>query len=199
VTFHGQHVNISENIDRILRREIESFLNSAVRAIKDGLQAVLAGLEQKIGFLFQQQQAFDKAIEKLRLTNPVLAAYLQATRAHWSERLVITRNELHGTWVLPRTSYNVDEENRVATMVEPEVKGLAVTTFVSQMLDRVCCFVEEVVTFALSKQLPQFIWVTQIPIANRKPALPHRFVLALRGGGSTEWQLTVTTSPFDET
>jgi hypothetical protein len=40
------------------------------------------------------------------------------------------------------------------------------------MLDRVCCFVEEIVTFALSKQLPQFIWVTQIPIGNRKPALP---------------------------
>jgi hypothetical protein len=99
----------------------------------------------------------------------------------------------------PANAYNVDEDSKTVIMAEPDVKGAAVTKFVAQLLDRICCFVEELVAYVLSKQLPQFIWLTEIPLHDRKRQLPYRFVLAIRGAVSIEWRLTTTNSPFDET
>lgn len=67
------------------------------------------------------------------------------------------------------------------------------------MLDRVCNFVEEAVTYALSKHLSDFICVTELPLNQRRRELPERFRLALIGGGSRQWHLAYSLLPFDLT
>ena len=90
---HGQSIRIDENIDKDLRKQVEGFLNVAVRVLKQGMQGLAAELHVDIGFMFKQQGAFDKGIVALHTTDPALAEYLRQARA-WSERLVQCRNDV---------------------------------------------------------------------------------------------------------
>lgn len=55
VRTNGRTVHVSENIDRSLKRDLESFLNTAVRTIKLYLQELANDFEVDIGFLFQKE------------------------------------------------------------------------------------------------------------------------------------------------
>jgi len=68
----GQTIHIDESIDKELRKQVESFLNAAVRALKQGMQNLATAMQVNIGFLFKQQGAFDTGIAALEATDPFL-------------------------------------------------------------------------------------------------------------------------------
>jgi hypothetical protein len=83
-------------------------------------------------------------------------------------------------------------------MIEPEVEGQAVSVFVKHMLDRTCCFIEEVTVYGLRTKMDPTISVSEIPLAARDPAAPERFRPALAQGGEKLWTLAYHTSMFEE-
>ncbi len=82
-----QVIEVDESIDDELRKEVESFVITAARAMKDGMHKFSAQAQVDIGFLFQKQAAFEAALET---TDAPLADYIRQTRT-WSVRLQQTR------------------------------------------------------------------------------------------------------------
>jgi len=191
----GHVIHIDENIDIKLRRQVADFLNSTVRVFKDGMQNLLAVLQLNIGFLYRKQGTFENEIATLSKTRPELAAYLQETRK-WSERLISIRNELHEGWILPKMGYN--EISGSIQTVEPLISGQPVSEFVKYMLDRVCCFVEEVSTYGLQAQMPSGISITEVPVPDRKVDCPERFRVTFVNGGMPIWSIMYHDSKFEE-
>ncbi|PVE08702.1 hypothetical protein [Limnohabitans sp. Rim28] len=193
----GVAIHIDESIDKELRRQVEHFLNSAARVIKQGMQGLTAQLGVDIGFMFKQQTAFERGIAELKATAPLLAEYLDQSRQTWSERLIKSRIDLeHNNWSLPRVSYDTSGANIVA--VEPLVAGQPVTEFVQGMLDRVCCFVEDVTAHCIQKKMPAPITIAEIPLAQRRPEAPERFQVTLAVGGKPRWEISYQSQPFEK-
>jgi len=194
----GQMIHVEETIDKELRQQVESFLNTAVRAIKQGMQRVAAELQVDIGFLFQNQTAFARGLAALEVADPALAEYLRKTRT-WSHRLVEEgRNALeHEGWTLPRVTYCPSVSG--IEVGEPLISGQPICQFVTSMLDRLLCFVEEVTVHCLQRQMPTGITITEIPLAQRLAEAPERFTLTLATGGRRAWQLVYHGSSFEET
>ncbi|MGP1677675.1 MAG: tyrosine-type recombinase/integrase, partial [Burkholderiales bacterium] len=135
----------------------------------------------RIGFMFKQQPAFERGIAELKATDPLLADYLEKSRQTWSERLIKSRIDLeHNNWSLPRVTYDTSGANIVA--VEPFVAGQPVTEFVQAMLDRVCCFVENVTAHCIQQKMAAPITITEVPLAKRRSEAPERFQLTLAVG-----------------
>jgi hypothetical protein len=124
VTINGRAVQIGENINNALKRDLESFLNAAVRTIKHSMQALADHLDLDIGFLFQKGPSFQTGVARVRASDPVFADYLVGTRL-WSEPLLLIRNDLleHGTMPSPKVSYIVD--NPPVRAEEPMFQGSA--------------------------------------------------------------------------
>jgi len=196
VSTSGRTVNINESIDRSLKRDLESFLNTAVRTIKHSLQVLANDLGVDIGFLFQKESAFQAGITKMRVSDPMLADYLLATR-QWSEPLVLTRNNLeHGTIPSPKVSYMLDSFPVKAE--EPRFEGQPITEYTNKVLDRICCFVEEITVFCLRKKLPHGFEITEVPLAERDPSIPMRFHVTVIPGGRQPWIFAAHTRKFIE-
>ena len=198
VKFRGTVPQINEDINRVLRKNTETFLNSAVRALKDGMQRLVENFGVDIGFLYKKQSPFLAGVKKLRDSDPYLADYLVQTRQMWSERLIDTRNKLHSGWVLERVKYSADLKQKQVKMTLPLVDNEPISQFVMEMLDRSCCFVEELTAYTLQKHLPEFISLTEIPPTERKPEFPERFRIALTSGGLPIWRITFHQRPFDK-
>ncbi len=193
----GRTMHINESIDTELKKEVESFLNAAVRALKDGMQRVANETGVDIGFLFQKQEAFEARLTALEATNPILAKYLRQTRT-WSERLIECRNAVeHEGWILPRVTYSNTGSNIRAG--EPAISGQGLTEFVRFIFDRLACFVEEVTVHCLQRMMPVGITITEIPFAQRLAEAPERFTVTMTSGGLTEWQITFHQSSFEQT
>jgi len=193
----GKTIHIDESIDKELRKEVESFLNAAVRTLKQGMQGFTKGLQVNIGFLFSKQAAFDKGVASLEPTDFILADYLREARV-WSERLTQCRNAIeHEGWMLPRISYS--RTSNGIKVGEPSISGQPVSKFVRFMLDRLCCFVEEVTVHCLQRKLPPGITITEIPLAQRSREVPERFKMTVACGGQPAWQMVFHSFPFEET
>lgn len=196
VSSNGRTVRIGEHIDRSLKRDLESFLNTAARTIKNSLQVLAKDMGFEIGFLFQKESSFQAGIAKTRASDTVLADYLLATR-QWSEPLALIRNDLeHGTIPSPKVSYILDSSPVRAE--EPIFDGKPVTEFTNDVLDRVCCFIEEITVFCLRKQLPMSFEITEVLLAERDPNAPERFHVTVTPGGRQPWVLTAHTRKFNE-
>jgi len=192
----GVAIHIDENIDKELRKQVEHFLNGAARVIKQGMQGLTAQLGVEIGFMFKKQPAFERGIAVLKAADPLLADYLDMSRQMWSERLIKSRIDLeHNNWSLPRVTYDTSGANVVA--VEPLVAGQRVTEFVQAMLDRVCCFVEDVTAHCIQKKMAAPITITEIPLAERRSEAPERFQLTLAVGGQPRWNISYHSSSFE--
>src|SRR5262249_10543105 len=87
----GHTIQIDESIDAALRRQVETFLNGAVRALKQGMQNLALHLQLNIGCLFKKQAPFERGLAAIQQTDSLLADYLRETRATWSERLLDRR------------------------------------------------------------------------------------------------------------
>lgn len=191
-----QVIRVTESIDKPLRREVADFLTSAVRVSKDNLQNLARLLGAEIGFLFRQPAAFENGLAQLGLADHRLADYLRETRS-WSEELVLARNASeHDGWVLPRVTYRTLPEAVVPE--EPEIRGVPVTRFAERMLDRTCCFVEDLVAHLLMARFDGKITLTTVPPAKRTPNSPLRFTITLANGGLAPWALVYDDAPFLE-
>jgi hypothetical protein len=197
VTMDGRRVHVSEHVDRALERDLESFLNTVVRIIKHSMQVLAKDFGVEIGFLFQKESLFRAGIAKMQMSDPALADYLVGTRK-WSDPLVLIRNNLeHGTIPSPKVSYIVD--NPPVRAEEPQFAGKPITGFTNDVLDRVCCFVEEMTVFCIKKNLPKSFEITEVPLAGRDPSAPERFQLTVTPGGMEPWVLSAHTRQFKET
>jgi hypothetical protein len=195
----GSTIEVEDPIYRELRKQVEGVIGTAGRVCKDRMQEVLRTLGVEIGFLFRQQDTFEKEVAKLKSKSPELAEYLTQARTKWSERLVLQRNAIeHQGWPLPRVQY-VQEQSGKVRVVEPLIDGQPVTDFIAFMVDRVCCFVEEMSAYALQAKMPNGLSINEIPIAERKEEIKERFQLALVGGGMPIWTLSYHDSKFEET
>jgi hypothetical protein len=193
----GTAIRVEKNVYPELRKRTETFLNSAGRALKN-VQDVMRLLGIDIAFLYQKPTAFQRGFAKLMQTDPDLAAYLEQTRARWSERLTKTRNALeHEGWALPRVMYQ--ESQGVLTMIEPTVDGEPVSSFADTIFERLSCFVEEVVVHGLQRQMLEGISLTELPPAQRQAEAPERFQPAIVTGGSVIWRIIYHGRGFDET
>ena len=194
----GTTIQIDENIDKHLRKQFEGFLNAAVRTLKQGMQNVTAALQLNIGFLFQKPAPFDKGQAALAVTDAALADYLQLTRTSWSERLLRSRNAVeHEGWMLPGAKYSLDGAGIKAD--EPLVSGQLVSEFVTTMVDRLACFIEEVTAHCLQMRMPRDITITEIPLSQRAAEAPERFRVTLADGGMPVWTIAYHQDSFEET
>jgi hypothetical protein len=193
----GHSIHIEDTINNKLRKEVETFLNSAVRALKQGMQEVTKVLQFDIGFLFQKQNPFEKGVTELKKSDPLLAAYLRETRKR-SERLLSSRNAIeHEGWILPKVRYL--EVSGVIRADEPEISGQKISDFVKFIMDRLVCFVEEVTAHCLKARMPAGISVTDIPLSQRESDMPQRFQVTLTNGGMPIWNIAYHQSSFEET
>jgi hypothetical protein len=103
----------------------------------------------------------------------------------------------HGTWVLPRTGY--EAENSAVKAIEPTVAGKPVSEFVDFTFDRLCSFVEELLSHCLRRKMPGGVTLTEIPLANRVTEVPERFRIALENGGQPSWRIAFHQSRFEDT
>jgi hypothetical protein len=62
VRFEGPDLHILKSIDKSLGSEVESFLNSATRTVKNGMQIHANRLGVDIGFLFKKLSAFETGV-----------------------------------------------------------------------------------------------------------------------------------------
>jgi hypothetical protein len=194
---HGKAIHIDESVDKELRKQVESFLNAAVRALKQSMQDLGNELGINIGFMFKQQATFDAGIAAIERQDPLLAEYLRQTRT-WSEPLVESRNAIeHKGWTLPRVTYSQKGGGILASA--PDISDQPFTTFIDFMLDRLCCFVEEFTAHCLQRRMPREITITELPIANRLSELPKRFRLTLGAGGLARWNIAYHASRFEQT
>lgn len=193
----GQALHIDENIDKELRKETETFLSSAVRALKQGMQDVTNALGVNIGFLFRKAGAFTAGLAALQASDPHLAEYLRQTRL-WSERLIECRNATeHMASVLPKIQYSWASGS--IQVIEPLISNQPVTEFVKFIMDRLACFVEEVTAHCLQARMPAGLSIREIPLAQRLPEVPERFQNTLNDGAIVVWRIAYHQSAFEET
>lgn len=191
-------VQIDENIDKHLRKQLEGFLNSAVRTLKQGMQNVTTALQLNIGFLFQKPAPFGKGLTALAVTDPALAEYLRLARTSWSERLLQSRNAIeHEGWMLPSAKYSLDGAS--IKVDEPSIAGQPVSDFVATMTDRLACFVEEITAHCLQMRMPRGITITEIPLSERVAEAPERFRVTLANGGLPVWTIACHQTSFEAT
>ena len=191
----GRAIHV-DGVDKELRKHTTDFVTSAARSLKNGMQAVAKILGLDIGFFFQDQNQFEKGLAKMSTTYPELADYLQSART-WAEKLKLLRNQIeHEGWLLPRVGYR--EVGGKIQMIEPEVEGEPVLRFTEHVLDRLCCFVEEVTVYGLRTKMDPVLSVMEISLAQRDPAAPERFRPVLLEGGSLLWKLVYHSSSFEQ-
>ena len=81
---------------------------------------------------------------------------------------------------------------------EPLLLNQPVTKFIKFILDRLICFVEEIVTYCLKQKVPNEISFSEIPLANRNLELPIRFKLTVVSTDSFIWSLHYDEKTFEE-
>ncbi|MBX3370539.1 MAG: hypothetical protein KF793_09120 [Nitrospira sp.] len=193
-----QMIRVDESIDEELKKEVESFVISAGRTLKEGMQKFVAEAEIDIKFLFQKTSKYEAGLETLEVTDRPLANYLRQTRISWSERLQKTRNDIeHEGWILPRIAYSRANGKVIAN--QPFIAGQPVTEFVAFILDRLVCFVEELTVHCIQKQVPRGVTITEIALSKRLGDPPERFRPTVLIGGEKQWEIAYHTSMFEET
>jgi hypothetical protein len=187
---------VDKKIDKAIRRNCEEVIGTTCRVMKDRMQILLRTLGFDIGFLYQQEGAFNTGLTKMKQKDLCLAEYLQQTRTKWSERAILCRNNFEHE-IVSQLKVKIQTVGNSFKALEPHVEGQPVTAFVNQMTDRVNCFVEDLLAHALQAQMPEGISVTEIPLAERKLEIVERFRLALVGGGMPIWTISYHDSKFE--
>ena len=103
----------------------------------------------------------------------------------------------HGGWMLPPMQYSIVSDGIRAE--EPEVTGQRVSEFVTFVMDRLNCFVEDVTVHCMQAGIPAGLSITEVPLALRDPDVPERFRLTLKSGGMPTWTVTYHQNSFEET
>jgi hypothetical protein len=85
------------------------------------------------------------------------------------------------------------------TAAEPQISGQPISQFANFMLDRLCCFAEEVTAHCLQECMPQGATITEVPLLKRAAENPERFQVTLALGGLPPWSITYHQTAFEET
>jgi len=102
---------------------------------------------------------------------------------------VTTRNGLeHGDCQSPTVTYAPN--GSTVTVSEPIIDGRPVFAFVTDMPDRLNCFVEDVTVHCIQRHMPAGLSLTE---------MPARFQPTLTNGGMPIWQIVYHASGFDAT
>ncbi len=175
VSHQANAVQIDESISAPLQEAFANFIFASVRAAKLH-QDLLKYLGLDIGFLFAKEANFQARIGELRQRGQdVLAGYLVATRAGWSDKLINKRNDLeHEGWRLPDVRYRPGPSGE-PQMLEPEVDGVAVSAWTAEMLPHVLAFVEDMGAYCVQEGLGSTGALADIPEAERDPQHKKRF------------------------
>ena len=129
------------------------------------MQDVTKTLQVDIGFLFKKPATFETGIAALQASDPELAEYLRQARL-WSERLVQSRNAIeHTLSLLPKVKYTCTSGS--IQVEQPQIPGQPVSEFVTFMMDRLACFVEEVTAHCLQRHMPAGLSIREVPLAQR--------------------------------
>lgn len=189
---------VDKNVDRQIRKLCEDVVGTGVRVVKSRLQDLLKNaLGLQIGFLFQDAGAFNKGLTKMKQQDAALAEYIEQARAKWSERVVLLRNNFEHA-VSAQLKVKLLRTGTSFVASEPQVEGQPVSQFVNDIVDRVCCFVEDVLAHVLQSRFPAGMSITEIPLTERNPEIVERFRPMLIGGGSTVWTIAYHDSKFEE-
>lgn len=189
-------VRISESIDQKLKKNVDGFINEALRIFKQGMQNLTKFFDVNIGFLYQKSDAFYKGLENQKITDPNFAFYLAETRK-WSEKLVEIRNKMeHEWWELPNIAYSISGDS--VHIDEPIILEQPLTIFIPFMLDRLSCFVEEVTVYCMQKKLPNGISLMEIALKQRKPELPLRFRIITVMNNTIPWSINYNSNIFEQ-
>jgi hypothetical protein len=199
VSYQRNAVEIHESISQPLGESFATFLSSAGRATKLH-QNVLKFLGLDLGMLYTSPTNFQAGIEGLRRGGEdLLADYLEATRAGWSEQLIKRRNDLeHGPWRLQDVLIRPGPGG-VPQMVEPDVDGVPVSTWVADMLAHFLAFVEETTAYAVQRALaPGHAALIEIPPEMIDPAIKRRFLVSwpVVEPGARVWRLQYSPAGF---
>jgi hypothetical protein len=194
---NGQHIAITENVDRQLKGEVSNFLNIAARIVKNNMQTLMKNLGVDVGFLFQKDSSYQNGLAALRATEPHLANYIDQVR-QWSGPLIHVRNGLleHGTFTFPKITYDFDK-NPIEPE-QPKINGMPVGDYANLVYDRSACLVEELTAYCLQKKLPTGITIEEIPLDRRPAEVPERFRFTMAGQGVNQWNLTYTPDKFEQ-
>jgi len=182
VKIENGQIQVIRTIDTELIQDVNKTIDQSVIAIKSALQKILKKMFAiDIGFLFQKEDIFNDGIKTLRdKSEEPLAEYLIAVRSNWLWELLTLRNAIeHEGWVLDRIEYYFGQ-NRIAVKI-PEINGVPVNIYVSQTVNRVLLFIENMMVFGM-QQFPRYpLFVTEIPKEQRNPKSPERFRLSTFG------------------
>lgn len=197
VIFQGRAVRIEENIDRHLKRNLDSFLTSIGRAVKTALQNLTNDLGINIGHFFDKEQKFEAGNLLLKVSHPNLAQYLSNARLWWGPLQTARNNLEHGTFPSPEINYNVNIQP--IEVEEPKINGLLIREFVENHLSKTMCFVEEVTTYCLQQKMPKGFSITEISVEKRTSESPTRFRLTVVPAGDEIWEIKNSNKSFEQT
>lgn len=190
-------VNVTENIDRTIRRETENLWNAAVRLVKQSSQMFLREYGLETGFLFKKESTFKCRINELRTTDMPLANYLEQTRK-WTEPLILFRNEKleHGHPIQLKVEYDISVEP--PCVIQPCVSGVPLTEYAESIFDRCCVYVEDMTAHCIKKKLPPSLTITEIPKEKREDIAAIRFSITVFPAGAPEWNIYYDSSTFED-
>ena len=183
--------SIDKTIDIPLHQVTDKLLDQSIVALH-GLQRILKKpLGLHIGFLFQQNGEFKQGITKLRRDGEiVLANYLVDVRTKWLWNLIGVRNAAqHEGWQLPEIVYKPTMDKAVLVTL-PQIGEVRIDLFARVTANRVLLFIENMMVHTMARNIPDGIYIIEIPKSERNPENPVRFTYGGVGlSTSPRWHL----------
>jgi hypothetical protein len=183
VRFSASQYDILKTIDASLGQSLDKLINQSIVATKTCLQSILRdplGLE--IGFFFQADKNFYPRIKEIRESGDnIFAKYLEDARIKWHAALQeLRRQQEHEGWSLKDITYHLVAPNKVEATL-PSIDGILVDAFAGLTANRVLLFIENMMVYAMQRNIKFPIYVVEIPRDKRDPNNLERFRIVPRG------------------
>lgn len=185
---------LCERIDGPLRSHSVQFLEMA-DAIIEGLPVVLKFFKIGIDYMKAGEEKFARGCERHEDKYPELIGYLRKLRPTILEIQEQFKTMRYGGWNLPNVRYAVSDG--VVTMIEPQINGEAISSYIERIFSVLALAVEELIVFGFSKDVSGYFVLAEIPLSQRNPANAERFRRTLRAPGAA-WALHWTGKGFYE-
>lgn len=184
---------LTERIDNGLRSHAVSFIEMAHSVLED-LPVTMKAFGIPMDYLLDREERFTRGCERYEQKYPGLVEYLRKLRP-----TVLRVNELFkrmrfGGWNLPNVRYDVVDD--VQVMIEPQIEGSDLSTFMKNLLSILGLAVEDLVVYGFQREMKGPMAIEEIPLDKRGPQNAQRFRTAMRGSG--DWKLKWTGKNFYE-
>ena len=184
---------LTERIDNGLRSHAVSFIEMA-HSVLENLPVTMKAFGIPMDYLLDREERFTRGCERYEQKYPGLVEYLRKLRP-----TVLRVNELFkrmrfGGWNLPNVRYDVVDD--VQVMIEPQIEGSDLSTFMKNLLSILGLAVEDLVVYGFQREMKGPMAIEEIPLDKRGPQNAQRFRTAMRGSG--DWKLKWTGKNFYE-